>query len=139
MSLKTLYFCIIAKGDVPIFETHLTTSATKAQKEDLIQFIIHAALDSVEQKVWSTTSMYLKDVDKFNDLTISSFVTAGHIKLMLLHDHRADDNSIKSFFYDVYENYVKICMNPFYEKNSPITSKPFDERVKLIGKKFFNL
>jgi hypothetical protein len=57
--------------------------------------------------------MYLKVVDTFNDLTISAFVTAGHQKvllfsyrdchswrspfqLVLLHDARLDENSIKS-------------------------------------------
>ncbi len=78
MSLKTLYLCGVAKGDTPIYEAHLTGSGgVKLQKDDLIQFICHSALDAVDQKVWTTTSMYLKDVDKFNDLTISGFCTAG--------------------------------------------------------------
>lgn len=90
------YLVIIAKGDVPIYESVLSPGTPKVQvrgfffvdlvctddrlalqKEDLIQFIIHAALDCVEQKVWQTTSMYLKNVDKFNDIIISAFVTAG--------------------------------------------------------------
>ncbi len=47
------------------------------QKDDLNQFIVHAALDMVDQKVWSGTSMFLREVDKFNDLSISAFATAG--------------------------------------------------------------
>jgi trafficking protein particle complex subunit 2 len=136
---RTLYFCAVAKGDVPIYEAHLTSGHAKLQKDDLIQFIVHAALDAVDQKVWGTTSMYLKDVDKFNDLTISGFCTAGHIKFLLLHDHRTEEAAIKQFFYDVYETYVKVALNPFCEKNTPITSKPFDDKVKAIAKKNFGL
>eukprot|EP00823_Brevimastigomonas_motovehiculus_P000290 TRINITY_DN10399_c0_g1_i1.p1 TRINITY_DN10399_c0_g1~~TRINITY_DN10399_c0_g1_i1.p1 ORF type:complete len:141 (-),score=22.70 TRINITY_DN10399_c0_g1_i1:194-616(-) len=139
MSAKTLYFSIVAKGDSPIYETHLIPQpSSQAKRDDLLQLILHAALDSVDQKVWTTTAMYLKDVDKFNEYTISAFVTAGHIKFLLLHDHKTDENAIKSFFYEIYELYVKICLNPFYEKNSQITSKSFDERVKVVSKKCFS-
>ena len=86
--------------------------------------------------MWSTQGMFFKNVDKFNDFIISAFVTAGHIKLMLLHDVRNEDG-IRNFFHDVHELYIKVLMNPFYEPNTPITSTLFDSRVKLLGRRYF--
>jgi hypothetical protein len=113
MSLK-LYFCIVAKGDIPIFESsfgvtlplesqvrrisfyHWACSVILTvhrllviaapnfplQKNDLVQFVVHASLDIVEQRAATTTSMFLKSVDKFNDMTISAFVTGAGTSLI---------------------------------------------------------
>lgn len=70
---------------------------------------------------------------------------------MLLHDQKSED-SIKAFFTEVYELYIKVLvfinflfiiltfykvlMNPFYEKNSTITTPSFDNRIKLIARRY---
>ena len=110
-----------------------------SQREDnshLNQFIIHAALDMVDDNVWGTQNMIFKSVDKFNDFMISAYVTAGHIKFMLLHDVK-NEEGIRSFFHDVHELYVKVLMNPFYSPSSRIASALFDSRVKTLGRRYF--
>ena len=64
----------------------------------------------IEQREINNTSMFLKEVDKFNDLTISAFSTAGSVRFILLHEQRVDENSIKNFFNDVYVLYVKVSV-----------------------------
>ena len=135
----TQMFMMVAgsdSADTPIYEAEFINSQRREDNSHLNQFIIHAALDMVDDSVWGTQSMLFKAVDKFNDYIISSFVTAGHVKLMLLHDVRNEDG-IRNFFHDVHELYVKVLLNPFYTKDQPITSPLFDSRVKLLGRKYF--
>lgn len=47
------------------------------------QFILHSTLDVVDDLIWKSNAMYLKVVDKFTNLNISAFVTAGSNKLFL--------------------------------------------------------
>lgn len=73
----------------------------------LHQFVLHAALDAVDEQIWTTTSMHLAQVDNFNQLRVSAYVTAAQMKFLLLHDGKSED-AIKAFFKDVYEVYLKV-------------------------------
>ncbi|EFC48616.1 sedlin-domain-containing protein [Naegleria gruberi] len=132
------YFTIVAK-DCPIYELEISTSK-KTDQSQLKQFVLHASLDAVEELQWTTNALFLKSVDRFNEFNIYGFVTGGNIRFLLLfeNDKKNDDQTIKSFFSDVFELYIKIQMNPFYELYTPITSHDFDTRVKQLANKYIS-
>ncbi|ERS99767.1 hypothetical protein HMPREF1624_03131 [Sporothrix schenckii ATCC 58251] len=48
----------------------------------------------------------------------------------------ATEEAIKNFFNEVYENWVKTTMSPFYKANMEIRSPVFRTRVAAAGKKY---
>jgi hypothetical protein len=100
---------------------------------------------------------YLKCIDKFFNNYISCFVTAGNVKFLLLHQpivptsgassrlstaiganptSPATEEAIKMFFAEVYENWVKAIMSPFYRANMEVRSPIFRTRVAAAGRKY---
>lgn len=47
----------------------------------LHQFLVHKAIDAVDEVKWTTDRLNLKVVDDFNEWVVSSFITAGQVKL----------------------------------------------------------
>ncbi len=46
------------------------------------------------------------------------------------------EEAIKQFFTEVYENWVKTIMSPFYQVNMEVKSPVFRARVAAAGKKY---
>ncbi|KAA1466156.1 Sedlin [Dentipellis sp. KUC8613] len=104
------------------------------QDRHVIQMIANASLDVIEEVVRRDNGMYLKAVDKFNEWTVSAFVTPGNMKFVLLHESK-NDEGIRAFFMDVWELYVKTMANPFHTAHTPIRSSVFDTRVRASARK----
>ncbi|CAK5280137.1 unnamed protein product [Mycena citricolor] len=105
------------------------------QDRHVIQMIANASLDVVEDLMKTQSAMFLKSIDKFNDWTVSAFITPGNMKFILLHEAKNDDG-IKAFFTDVWELYVKTMLNPFHTAHTTIRSSVFDTRVRASAKKY---
>ena len=48
----------------------------------------------------------------------------------------ATEEAIKMFFTEVYDNWVKAVMSPFYKANTAVTSPVFQARVAAAGRKY---
>jgi trafficking protein particle complex subunit 2 len=48
----------------------------------------------------------------------------------------ASEDNIKNFFNDVYDNWIKSIMSPFWRVDMPIRSPVFRARVAAAGKKY---
>eukprot|EP00996_Jenningsia_fusiforme_P004136 NODE_4940_length_740_cov_34.662808_g4584_i0.p2 GENE.NODE_4940_length_740_cov_34.662808_g4584_i0~~NODE_4940_length_740_cov_34.662808_g4584_i0.p2 ORF type:complete len:137 (+),score=33.37 NODE_4940_length_740_cov_34.662808_g4584_i0:169-579(+) len=132
------YFMIVGKGDHPIYETEFSDTRQAQDNSQLKQFVMHAALDIVDELMWTTGAFYLKTVDRFNDCLISAYVTPGCIKFLMMHfDTIRHEDNVRVFFSEVYDLYLKTLLNPFYEFNSPIVSPVFDARVKALLRRHF--
>ncbi|KAI9025681.1 Sedlin [Hyaloraphidium curvatum] len=135
------YFAIVGTRDGPIFEADFgptrpdVPARMKEENKHLNQFIVHAALDMVDEIMWNTKEMYLKTVDKFNEWFVSAYVTATGMRFMLLHEALKSDD-IKNFFFECHELYLKTLLNPLYDINAPILSPMFETKVRALHKKY---
>jgi hypothetical protein len=114
MSNQVLLFLIVGKNE-PLYEAEIHKRGATRNSDAVARqssFVVHSLLDLVEKAAWATQNMYLRVVDKVKQQQVSSFLTAGNIKFVLLHAGRSED-SIRNFFYEVHELYVKLAMNPF--------------------------
>lgn len=137
------YFVIINNEDVALYEREWPSSDQNPAQSDmqdrrhLNQLIAHAALDLVDENIKLSNQMYLKRIDKFNEYIVSAFVTAGGIRFLVLHDSNNDD-SVRLFFIEVYECFLKLLMNPLYKRGEKIYSMRFNQKVSQIGKRYFS-
>jgi hypothetical protein len=132
-----ILFLIVGRNE-PLYSAEFSSSKTPTSDSVTRQnnFVMHSALDMVDKNAWVNNNMYLKVVDKVNHQMVSVFLTAGHVKFMILHCGKSDD-LVKNFFLDVHELYVKLSMNPFYQFDTSIDSKDFDSRVRAAGRRYF--
>ncbi|KAJ1462765.1 trafficking protein particle complex subunit 2 putat [Pelagophyceae sp. CCMP2097] len=119
----------------PLYEAEFNPTEKSDETAHLNQFILHSAMDMVDETAESTSNMYLKIVDRFNEQNVFAFITSGNIRLLLLHEGR-NEEAVRNFFVEVYELYVKLLMNPFYQYDTPILSPAFDQRVHTLARRY---
>ncbi|KAI9734076.1 MAG: TRAPP subunit [Claussenomyces sp. TS43310] len=162
----SFYFAIVGTKDNPLFEHEFGSSKQGGDglakfpehARHMNQFIVHSSLDIVEEVQWGSGQMYLKCIDRFYNNYVSCFMTGGNIKFLLLHAPSAPaggtsstrastsiaanptspqtEEAIRQFFVDVYEQWVKTIMSPFYTVNQEVRSPIFRARVAAAAKKY---
>lgn len=167
------YFVIISPTDTPLFEYTFGTSKAGGTGQAhfrngessryMNQFVVHAALDVVEEVQWLSPNMWLKVIDHYapTNSHISCFMAGTNVRFMLLHQpggptatagSRAStlssssiaqnptspqtEEAIRQFMTEVYEIWVKTLMNPFYKIGDEIKSPVFRARVAGAGRKW---
>ncbi|KAI9501986.1 TRAPP subunit [Coemansia spiralis] len=129
----SFYFAIVGTNDSPLYEAEF--GIQREENKYLQQFVVHAALDLVDDVQFMTSGCYLKAVDRYNDWTVSAYVTPSNARFMLLHEAKPED-PIRSFFAACHELYLRTLLNPFYEANTSILSQAFDAKVHTLAKKY---
>lgn len=125
---------IVGKSE-PLYEADIGSSGDDLAY--LHQFILHSSLDMLHATMWNNPQTYLKNIDRFNALQVSAYISPGGITFLLLYKS-LNEEIIKSFFTEVNEIYVKYLMNPFSIYDSPIISPQFDIQVRMVAKKHLN-
>jgi len=166
---SVLQFVLVGKNDTPLFDADLASmspadylrqagdggaspsgagdgSASQGQNgaqrpQYLYHFILHAALDAVDDAEWTQKNAYLGTVDRFNNLNVTAYILPGNrMRLLLLHDGgKFSDELIKMFFRGVHQLLVPIVCNPFFLGSARITDVEFYEGVRTVAKAVFGV
>ncbi|EAZ63358.1 Transport protein particle 20 kDa subunit (TRAPP 20 kDa subunit) [Scheffersomyces stipitis CBS 6054] len=158
--MSSYYFSIIGTRDNPLYEVEFSSFKSSSSSsstppgisqftdsvKEILPFVSNSSLDLIEDAQWSTSQFNLGRIDSFYGLLVYAFITQGNIKFILCFEssttnngnvtQKYDENSIKQFFIEINDLYVKCLLNPFYAVNDAITSPDFDLKVKLLAKKY---
>ncbi|KAL3740283.1 hypothetical protein ACJRO7_021545 [Eucalyptus globulus] len=77
----TACFIIVSRNDIPIYEAEVGSAVKREDAAHLHQFILHAAQDIVQDLAWTTSAMFLKAIDRFNDLVVSVYIILNPLYL----------------------------------------------------------
>jgi trafficking protein particle complex subunit 2 len=86
---------IVSREDFPVYELPIEKLIRQKEgsedKAHLYEMVLHAALDPIDIIQWQTPSMYLKQVDRFDNLNIHCLITPSNAKLLLLHETETEE------------------------------------------------
>lgn len=103
------------------------------------QFVLHAALDALDDAAWASAARgdcHLRQVDRFNALVVSAYVTPGGARMLLLHDGRPHDDSVRSFFLEAHDAYARAALNPLQAPGARLVpGRAFDARVRAAARR----
>ncbi|RCK55692.1 Trafficking protein particle complex subunit 20 [Candida viswanathii] len=148
---SSYYFTIIGTKDNPLYELEFSSfkstnlastdnhipgkSQFTPSTKELLPFIANSSLDLIEDQTYSNSILNLGKIDQFYELSINAYILQSQVKFILCYSCK-EETSIKQFFQEVNELYVKCLMNPFYNVNDAIVSPDFDLKIKQLARKY---
>ncbi|OAF65804.1 Trafficking protein particle complex subunit 2 [Intoshia linei] len=135
--MTSVYFVIVSSNDNLIYETNCINMEFDKPDErmNLQQVTAYASMDVIMEKSLSSNQMYLGIVESSNGWLVYAFLTPSNHRFILLNT-QLNEESIRSLFIEIFDGFLKVTLNPFYQFNEPITNKEFDIRVKNCLKRF---
>ncbi|KAL0024525.1 hypothetical protein WJX79_000831 [Trebouxia sp. C0005] len=119
---------------------YLEVFQSKGKQEDALKFhyIMHCALDAVEEKVAAPRKApgevfdtYLGMLYPTEDFKVYGSISNTRIKFMLVVDEMLQkEDEMRMIFKRFHTAYVDAVSNPFYTTSTSVTSKRFDARSK---------
>ncbi|CAI6000891.1 unnamed protein product [Closterium sp. NIES-65] len=162
---STLCFVIVGRNDCPLYDAELGTAPRRDEAAHLHQFILHGAMDIVQDAVWATNNMCVRwggrggghaggkggvgwggDGGQLvegddggcgggDEEEGKMWGTLLERTKLLLLHDSRNEDGIKNFFQEVHELYIKVLMNPLHVPGSKIISTVFDARVRALAKR----
>ncbi|KAJ9109285.1 hypothetical protein QFC21_000614 [Naganishia friedmannii] len=68
-------------------------------------------------------------------LQLVAYSSIDTIEDVMIGNGSQNEEGIRLFFMDVWENYVKVSLNPFHTSNSLVQSQAFENRVRASARK----
>ncbi|CAF5083556.1 unnamed protein product, partial [Rotaria sp. Silwood1] len=108
-------------------------------------FLIHASIDILDDKVNQLTKpvsdrdsrdFYLGLLYPVEEYKIYGYVSSTRVKFILIFEHSTSislkDQDIKLLFQRLHQAYIDCVSNPFYEPNTQLKSKRFEQVVTSL-------
>ncbi|KAL0225118.1 hypothetical protein RCL1_003030 [Eukaryota sp. TZLM3-RCL] len=89
-------FCILTDDDTPLYIKDF--SVEHGIREALNHFVIHAALDVMDQLIWTTPQMYVRCVDQFEEKLVYGLITASRLFSLSTHHITTIHGSLRRGF-----------------------------------------
>lgn len=132
MALPAHEYCLFAIGEDDECFYEYPASADSKTLHRYKQLIAHAALDVIDDACTSSSLIYFRDVDAFQNVHVSAYVPVGPVKFILLQERQPDER-VLVMFRALHDLIVKYVANPFSSLSSSFETLPsFKERARVI-------
>lgn len=121
---------------------YLEAFQSKDKQEDVLKFhyIVHCALDAIEEKVAAPRKApgeifdtYLGMLYPTEDYKVYGYISNTRIKFILVVDEMLQkEDEMRMMFKRFHTAYVDAVSNPFYTTSAAVTSKRFDASVRTM-------